>query len=102
MSYYAGLDTHKQIQIASNGGWADFAAWVDGLDNTYADLIHLVEHGWDHDLQMLTNQLKRALKKDPPPVDGVAEIGEELIAFLMARGDAEALVIGQGFEGDPD
>lgn len=66
MSIYANLDTDEQVQFASNKGWSDVIAWVDGLDkDDFGELIHLADHGWSQEIEALREQLEKALKASP-------------------------------------
>lgn len=98
MSYYAALDDKFTADFASNTGMADFGAWVDSLDaDTYPELVHLREYGWDRDLPDLQTQLPAAVKEHPPE-ESAASVADGLAKILASRGDAEVLTISDGAE----
>lgn len=97
MSYVAGLDTGHGVQVASNNGWAAFAAWVESLKGPYPQLRHLVEHGWNDDFCLTIHDLAMALAQEPPEDASIASVGAEFMALERAHRDAKAIVISHGF-----
>lgn len=92
MSIFANLDTGAQVQAGSNSGWGDFTRWIDTLDaNDYAELVHLVEHGWCQDLPALTKQLGKAVESAKPDADA-ANIGRA-VAMLASSGTGDGVMV---------
>lgn len=102
MSYYALLDQDYGADVASVGGWHDFIVWAQSLDKKqFSQIHHLATQGcnligkWaaDQGLPDLADQLKEALKSDPPTAEGVEDTAQGIIALVAGVGDAHDIII---------
>lgn len=63
-------DSGTAVQVATNRGWADVLDWADGLENeTYQNLLYLIDHGECDDLAGLIDDIDTALAHDDRPDD---------------------------------
>lgn len=91
MSYYIQNGASSDpIQIASNQGYADLAAWIESLDHEkYGELVHLYEHGWSQEPALVAAQLESAAKAFPPRATDVTATIEGLAGSI----DRECVVV---------
>lgn len=90
-------------QVATNRGWVDVADWADDLENeTYPNLLHLIDHGECDDLAGLIDDIDSAIAHDRPKDDAVAKTLRGLRA-VVAQNQTEAyVIIGDGFHSGVD
>ncbi len=101
MTMTASFDTDASIQIATNEGWGDLTRWAIGLEpGAYPELQHLAVYGWSQELAAVTLELATALVEFHPGDSSIFKTGEGLLAFLKARGEADAIVISNGVTTD--
>ena len=100
MGLYLNTDDGQQIPLASNAGWSNVGAWLDGLDpDDYPDAIHLWEHGWAEPVGDLRGQLASAMKASPAEGDAAKTVGE-LLAELRGLAEDGAVVVSDGLAQD--
>lgn len=98
MSYYLQIGASGgPTQIASNVGYADFAAWVETLDvQQFEEVVHLYEHGWCQNLASLESQLKDA-RLSAPKQDDLLDTIDGLIEGIESRpADATVATVTDG------
>lgn len=95
-------DGGKQVQVATNKGWIDVADWADDLgsraNETYPELMHLIDHGESHDMAALVENIDNALANDPPDDDDVRETLAGLRAAVKQNEGEGYAVVSDGFE----
>jgi hypothetical protein len=86
--------------IATSGGWMNFAEWAGALADDYPLLAELAEEGTADDLQALEGELEAALADKPgKPSREVLAVGRRLLAVLSdAPQGAVALAVTDGTE----
>lgn len=61
MGYSLNLGTVDTQPLASITGWSDVTEWSQSADESeYAELLHLIDHGWADDLPALESQAAQA------------------------------------------
>ena len=81
--------------LATNRGWAEFGAWVDGLpdnNSAYDGVIILYEHGLLYDLPSLIAAIEAALK-DHPPAKNVRAVAENLLALARRNSSVQGMFV---------
>lgn len=79
--------------LANSGGWGAFIDWATALpEATYPALYRLCDDGTVTGTDALREQIKRALRAEPPPVEEVFQIGKHLLK-LIRRGDPEETAV---------
>lgn len=106
MSYAVQIGPTGFEEFASNGGYGDFADWVQTLDvDKYESLAQLCHYGLTTDLPALEKQLGAAIEDDAPKGDGVLDTAKQLLDIVTER-DPDAAVAtitnGVGEGGDDD
>ena len=101
MGLYLNTDTDEQIPLASNAGWSQFGAWVDGLDDSFTELSHLWEYGWSEPVADLREQLLSAIHSTPPNDADTAHTAKQLLESLSRLQDEGAVVVTDGMESEP-
>ena len=97
MSVYLSFDGGEPMDLASNQGWADVAAWSEALSpDSYYYLLHLIDHGWSEDLASVEEQLAKAMQESPPDKDDVKKTLEHFAATIKDRGAATVATIDNG------
>jgi hypothetical protein len=67
MGYYVVIDGEYTQPLASLGGWADFKRFVATFDEAdFGNIKHLIQFGWDQDLQPMLEELREMLRHKPP------------------------------------
>lgn len=100
MSYCAVLDdpAGTTADVATVSGWADFGAWVDGMEPDLPELRNLRAWGWADDLAQLEMDLALAIREG----GRAAQVGiaDAILRLLVRRGSAEVLVVTDNPEPD--
>ena len=82
-------------QVATEFGWASFIGWVDTLDvESYPDLVHLVEYGWDDFVGLLITQLSSAIESHPPDCPDCLATAQGLLVMLRSLSRTSAVAVG--------
>lgn len=91
------------VQVATNRGWVDVADWADELENeTYPNLLHLIDHGSCDDLAGLIEDIDGALQNDEPDDETVAETLRGLRAAVKQNEGEPYVIVGDGFDSGLD
>lgn len=96
-----GDEGGPSVQVATNRGWEDVGEWADELldgNETYPELMHLIDHGDSEDLPALVENIDNALANDPPDDESVAETLSGLRSAVKRNESSEYALIGDGFE----
>lgn len=102
MSRYYSIDGGEPSFLASTSGWGAFCDWTRTLDaDDEADLLHLVDYGWDENLAAISRQLRRALNIEPPAAD-TEDVAQTLLALLEQLSDSSVLTITDGLSPDSE
>lgn len=88
MGFYLKLDTEEEAdELASITGWGDVGKWADDLPpKTANSLVHLCHYGWSQTTDVLTKEVKAAMKSNPPKPD-VEDTLKNLLALVKSGGD---------------
>lgn len=94
------------VQVATNRGWSDVADWANDLGNraneTYPNLMHLIDHGDCDELEGLVADIDGALAHDRPDDATVVKTLRGLRAAVKQSEDAPYVLVSDGFESGHD
>ena len=89
--------------LASNTGYYDFGTFVETRAAEFAELAHLVEHGWSDRFDALASELTRLRQQAATAEPDVASVAAELARAVAARpADAVAVMVTDGEPGDEE
>ncbi len=99
-------EDEEGVQVGTSQGWPQFCEWVDNLpdgdpdddegdEEPFGELKAFCEEGDAYDLANLADELREALKEDPPDED-VRSTARGVLAFLAANDGAEMVMVVNG------
>lgn len=96
MSIYATIGDNEPAFFSSLQGWKEVAEWADQIDDDkYEDVVHLTEHGFTNDMEVMAGQLVEAMSESPP----LEEVAKTLLELLdLVQGEAGELIVNSGIE----
>ena len=86
------------VQVATNRGWMDVVDWADGLENdTYPNLLHLIDHGECDDLAGLIDDIDTAIAHDKPDDRTILKTLRGLRAAVHQYQGEPYVIVSDGF-----
>lgn len=97
MSRYIAIDDEPAEEFCTNRGWSEVVKWAETLNlSSYPNLAHLAEYGYCSIPYDLCDEIKKAIRTNPPAVPQVLSTLRNLRKLAKSAAETATIMITDG------